>query len=137
MSGLSEQEHDSLTECECGHFANEHSGDGCLANDYTEDWRPIRDDDKCSCTHSPGAINRHAVEAIVAAREAAARAEVLAEVEALVNDPELVKAVERRIRNYGPLDAEPYQYSRFGSIGEAALDPLRAILARHAEGSEG
>lgn len=71
MTELTETEIDSLTECECGHFANEHSSDGCLATDFSEDWRPIRDDDKCSCTHSPAAINRHAVERIKAATYAA------------------------------------------------------------------
>lgn len=73
MSGLSEQERDSLTECECGHFANEHSSTGCLATDFSEDWRPVRDDDVCSCTHSPSAITRHAVERIKADAVAAAR----------------------------------------------------------------
>lgn len=128
MSGLSEQEHDSLTECECGHFANEHSSDGCLATDYTEDWRPISDDDKCSCTHSPTAINQHAVEAIVAAREAAARAEVLAEVEALV-----LRCVKRVRHDHAyPMEVGPHHCD--GCDLEA---DLRAILARHAEGSEG
>ena len=77
MTGLTEAEIDSLTECECGHYANEHSSDGCLATDFSEDWRPIREDDKCSCTHSPTAINRHAIERIKADAVAAARAEVL------------------------------------------------------------
>ena len=78
---LSEAERDSLTECECGHFLNEHSSDGCLATDFSEDWRPLADDDKCSCGHSPTAINRHAIEAILTARVAAA---VAAEREAWV-----------------------------------------------------
>ena len=71
MNALTDTERDSLTECECGHFANEHSSDGCLATDFSEDWRPISDDDKCSCVHSPTAINRHAIEGIIAARLAA------------------------------------------------------------------
>lgn len=125
MSGLSEQERDSLTECECGHFANEHSGDGCLANDYTEDWRPIRDGDKCSCTHSPTAINLHAIEAIVAAREAAARAEVLAEVEALAGDFDSNVDWSNGRHDYGD-----------NAAWESAARSLRAILARHAEGGE-
>ena len=85
MSTLTERERDSLTECECGHYANEHSSDGCLATDFTEDWRPLRDDDKCSCVHSPTAINRHAVEQIKAAARQAGREEVLARVESLAD----------------------------------------------------
>lgn len=77
---LTEREIDSLTECECGHFANEHSSDGCLATDFSEDWRPIRDDDKCSCTHSPAAINRHAVERIKTSAHAGGREEVIVKV---------------------------------------------------------
>lgn len=74
---LTEVEVDSLTECECGHFANEHSSDGCLAADFS-DFSGL-----CICTHSPQAINRHAIERIVEARVAAERDAVLAKVDAL------------------------------------------------------
>lgn len=86
MTELTPAEIDSLTECECGHFANEHSSDGCLATDFSEDWRPIRDDDKCSCTHSPAAINRHAVEAIKAAARAEGARDMRTKIETLADE---------------------------------------------------
>lgn len=102
MSALTDAEVDSLTECECGHFANEHSSEGCLATDFSEDWRPIRDDDKCSCMHSPAVINSHAVESIVAAREAAA---VQARDQAYRPFRDLLDAVDDLLSYSGGLDA--------------------------------
>lgn len=64
---LTDTERDSLTECECGHYLNEHSSDGCLANDH--------DGDLCVCMATPDLIRERAIVAIVAARLAAARAE--------------------------------------------------------------
>ena len=67
---LTEREHDSLTECECGHYANEHSPSGCLAT--VDAGTGIGEtEDQCVCSYSPTAINRHAVEAIKAAAYAA------------------------------------------------------------------
>lgn len=85
MVSLTDAERDSLTECECGHFANEHSGAGCLATAYDGDDGMVSDDDVCPCTHSPTAINRHAVEAIVAARVEAERDRLLARIEELAD----------------------------------------------------
>lgn len=86
MSELTEREIDSLTECECGHYANEHSSDGCLATDFSEaDDRPVRDDDVCSCSHSPSAITRHAVEAIKAAARAEGARDIRTKIEALAD----------------------------------------------------
>mgnify|MGYP003555302657 CR=1 FL=1 len=31
MTTLTDTERDSLTECECGHFTNEHNSQGCTA----------------------------------------------------------------------------------------------------------
>ena len=64
---LTDTERDSLTECECGHYLNEHSSDGCLANDD--------DGDLCVCMATPDLIRERAITAIVAARVAAARAD--------------------------------------------------------------
>ncbi len=130
MSALTEAEYDSLTECECGHFANEHSSEGCLATDFSEDWRPISDDDKCSCSHSPTAINRHAIEAIVAAREAAAREAVLAEVEALA---------ERMLACVGCYDEAIQDCPRHGESAAGfyipqAADEMFALARRLREG---
>lgn len=125
MSALTEAEYDSLTECECGHFANEHSSEGCLATDFSEDWRPISDDDKCSCSHSPTAINRHAIEAIVAAREAAAREAVLAEVEALAR--EFIPPYNCELRYDGTEDPSIAAWVEDRS---EVVDRLRALVAR-------
>lgn len=65
---LTDAEIDSLTECECGHWANEHSVDGCLATDYDGDDGMATDDDVCACFNTPVALNIAAIEAILAAR---------------------------------------------------------------------
>lgn len=67
---LTEPEIDLLNECECGHFKNEHSSDGCLANVDDPDEGIEQDDGTvmCVCSHSPDAINRNAIEAILNAR---------------------------------------------------------------------
>ena len=63
---LTDAERDSLTECECGHYLNEHSSDGCLAVD---DLAPD-DEYLCVCMASPDRIRERAIESIVAARVA-------------------------------------------------------------------
>jgi len=63
---LTDTERDSLTECECGHYLNEHSSDGCLAVD---DLAPD-DEYLCVCMASPDRIRERAIERIVAARVA-------------------------------------------------------------------
>ena len=65
---LSEAELDSLTECECGHYLNEHSSEGCLATD--EDGL----DGICVCMSGPDVIRVRAFEAILTAHVAAAEA---------------------------------------------------------------
>lgn len=81
-SELTEAEVDSLTECECGHWANEHSSQGCLAT--VEQGEGIGEhEDQCVCFQSPEAINRYAVEPILAARLAARDAEWRQAIEAL------------------------------------------------------
>lgn len=58
------------------------------------------------------------------------RAGVSAEqVAAVLADPELIAKVKWRIDHYGPLDAEPFQYSRFESVAHAALEPVAAVVA--------
>lgn len=120
---LTEAERDSLTECECGHFANEHSSEGCLATDFSEDWRPISDDDQCSCSHSPAAINRHAVERILATRLAARDAEWQVRIEALISDPDDVQWWEVLPYMDPPNDCETVE------VPVIAEHRLRAILA--------
>jgi hypothetical protein len=65
------EELDSLTKCECGHWANAHASDGCHAID----------DDGCVCMFSPALIAERAVERIIAARVAAERARLLDRIE--------------------------------------------------------
>ena len=79
---LTEAEVDSLTECECGHWANEHSTQGCLAT--VEQGEGVGEhEDQRVCFRSPEAINRYAVESILAARLAARDAEWRQAIEAL------------------------------------------------------
>ena len=80
---LTDAERDALNECECGHFRNEHSSDGCLA---TEDEPDRALDGVCICSHSPGAVIHHAVQGI----RDAAREQVLAQVEALAEEMQAV-----------------------------------------------
>lgn len=63
---LTEAETDALNECECGHYVNEHSSDGCLANTDNPDWRHV--DGVCVCVASPHTIRVHAMEAVVRGR---------------------------------------------------------------------
>lgn len=128
MTGLTEQERDSLTECECGHFANEHGDGGCLATDFSEaDDRPVRDDDVCPCTHSPAAITRHAVERIKADAEAAAR-DMRAKIEALA---ERAAANARMMRARGREGKTPLHKmdGREGNTWDVIAHDLRALLA--------
>ena len=84
---LTEAEVDSLTECECGHWANEHSSQGCLAT--VEQGEGIGEhEDQPVCFRSPEAINRYAVEAILTARLAARDAEWREAIERLAADPD-------------------------------------------------
>ena len=78
---LTETERDSLTECECGHYLNEHSSDGCLATAYDGDDGMASLDDVCACMATPDLIRERAIGAIVAARVAAARAEAATVIE--------------------------------------------------------
>lgn len=68
---LTEAEIDSLTECECGHFANEH-GAGCLAsscgNCVGELTESCPDPEGCCCLNSSVEIRNDAFAAIIAAR---------------------------------------------------------------------
>jgi hypothetical protein len=72
MRRLTDTEIDSLAECECGHWAEEHDDmAGCLANSLTDEdaeiprWsvRAI-----CACLNSPQGITITAVETIIEAR---------------------------------------------------------------------
>lgn len=74
MAKLTEAERDSLTECECGHYLNEHSSEGCLATVYDD-----RLDDMCPCMATPDFIRERAIVAMIVARVDA----VLAKFEAL------------------------------------------------------
>ena len=74
---LTDTERDSLTECECGHYLNEHSSEGCLATVYDGDDGMASLDDVCACMATPDVIRERAITAIVAARVAQARADVI------------------------------------------------------------
>lgn len=77
VAELTEAERDSLTECECGHYLNEHSSEGCLATVYDD-----RLDDMCPCMATPDLIRERAIVAMIVARVDA----VLAKFEALADD---------------------------------------------------
>lgn len=73
---LTEAEIDSLDTCACGHWACEHTIDGCATVIPEEDGGEYQDDYGaylCPCLCTPEAIRLDAVEALVAARERAWR----------------------------------------------------------------
>lgn len=79
---LTEAEVDSLTECECGHWANEHSTQGCLAT--VEQGEGVGEhEDQCLCMRSPEVISLSAIRVLIAARLAARDAEWRQAIEAL------------------------------------------------------
>lgn len=73
---LTDAERDSLDTCECGHWACEHTIDGCATVIPEEDGGEYQDDYGaylCPCLSTPEAIRLDAVEALVAARDQAWR----------------------------------------------------------------
>ena len=92
MTTLTDTERDSLTECECGHFANEHNGQGCAATDVERGtWQESYGDYICDCLNTPDAIRDDAIATMLAAREQAAtlaeRARLLGVIEAHIVIP--------------------------------------------------
>lgn len=76
MTRLTEDEIDSLDTCACGHWACEHTIDGCATVIPEEDGGEYEDDYGaylCPCLCTPEAIRLAAVEALVAARDQAVR----------------------------------------------------------------
>lgn len=115
---LSDAERDALNECECGHFRNEHSSDGCLA---TEDEPDRSLHGVCICSHSPEAVIHHAVQEI----RDAAREQVLAQVEALVRE-----------WSGGGAASNPFPGGVALDVQVEVFDPLRALVASVREGAE-
>ena len=73
---LTDAERDSLDTCECGHWACEHTIDGCATVVPEEDGGEYQDDYGaylCPCLSTPATIRLDAVEALVAACDRAWR----------------------------------------------------------------
>lgn len=92
MTTLTDTERDSLTECECVHFANEHNGQGCTAT-VDEDagtWQESYGDYICDCLNTPDTISNDAIETLLADRVQAAtlaeRERLLGVIEVLASD---------------------------------------------------
>jgi hypothetical protein len=95
------------------------------AREYVPPWHEIQD----KPVRTPEVRRAiETVECIVARHVEAARADLVGRIEALAEDPEVVRLVNWRIAHYGPLDAEPFQYSRYESPAHAALAGLAAAL---------
>lgn len=128
MTTLTDTERDSLTECECVHFANEHNGQGCTAT-VDEDagtWQESYGDYICDCLNTPDTISNDAIETLLADREQAA---TLAERERLLGrltDPNLIKAMAATEWDGYPGDPKWDQVDR--SIKRASYNAMRAAL---------
>lgn len=105
---LTEAERDSLDTCECGHWACEHTIDGCATVVPEEDGGEYQDDYGaylCPCLSTPEAIRLDAVEALVAARDQAWGDRILAVVAPLVREWRYCIESDCRLQSRAEADA--------------------------------